>query len=97
MPHSLLLEVIRDEEREVEALLKVETRVAEGLVAQAELLLGEAHAAPDALGDAEPVLGELARELEAHAVHPRTGTRVRTDARCQLADDGAEVACFEAR
>ncbi len=38
------------------------------LVAQRQLVLAETHAAAEALGHAEPVLGELAGELEADTI-----------------------------
>ena len=93
----LALEVVRDEERDVERLLKVEARVAEALVAQRQLRVGEAHAPAGALGHAEAVVRELARELEAHAAERGAARGVRADARRQLADDRPEVARLEAR
>ena len=78
-----------------ERLLKVQPRVAERLVAQAELLLRELHAPAEALRDAEPVLAQLARELEADAVERRAALGVDPEARRQLGDDRPEVPRFE--
>ena len=78
-------------------LLEVEPRVAERLVPQRELVLAELHAAPQALRHAEPVVRELARELEAHAAQARAARGVDPDRGRQLADDRPEVARLEPR
>ena len=67
-------------------------RKATHLVPQRQLVLLQLHAPAQTLRDAEAVLGELARELEAHAAQARAALGVDPDARRELADDRAEVA-----
>ena len=54
-----------DQKGELEGLLFVESRVAEGGVVQAQVLLGQALCAADALGDG------LAGQFEVHAAEVR--------------------------
>lgn len=62
------------------------------LVSQTELLLAELHTAAETLGNAEPLIIELAREFEADAAEARTTGRMQVDASRQFADDRPEVA-----
>lgn len=65
------------------------------MVSQLELIFAQFHTAPETLGDAEPFLIELTRELEAHSTEARAALGVDADAGHELADDRAKVAGLE--
>ena len=65
------------------------------LVSQRQLVFTEPHAPTQALGDTEPVVVKLSRELEADAAQTRVALGVDAEARRQLADDGPKVARLE--
>ena len=79
-----------------EGLLKVESRVAEGLVTKSQFFFSQLHASSNTFCNAESFIVELTREFEADTSHTGVVLRVNTDARGQFADDSSEVTGLQA-
>lgn len=66
------------------------------LISQPQLFLAQLHTPAQALSHTESLVIQLPGKLQADASQTRIALGVDTKTRCQLADDGAEVAGFEA-
>lgn len=73
-----------------------ERTVAVTLEPQPELLLLEPHTASQAFRDAQPVLRDVARQLEVHSSKPRAEFRVDAEGSRDFVDDVVHVARLDA-
>ena len=88
-PHFLAITAC-DQERQLQCLLLVESRITVCRVVETQVIICQALSSPDAL------CNSVAREFQVHSTEERTMLPVDTKRRRDFGENGGELACLDA-